>query len=185
MERKVSERSLRKARELLAGNIPLSKYLSDVTRLNLDTHGKMCCPVHDESTPSFHYNDERKTGNCFGCHVGGTVVELHMYIQRKEIEGYSQVRAVKDLSRKYSIEIPDLFVYEVPESDRIRKSTRKRGDGYTDEYYYERLRHLTKSSMQCPLAVRLEISKTLDDIYMGRTAIAEGYTKCVQLMNRR
>ena len=185
MERKVSERSLRKARDLIAASVPISKYLYDITRLNVDTHGKVCCPIHDESTPSFHYNDERKTGNCFGCHKGGSIVEIHMYVQRKEIETYSQVRAVRDLARKYNVEIPDLYTYEMPESDRVRKSKRKRGDGYTDDYYFERLKHLTKSSLQCTTEVRLEISKTLDNIYMGRETVAEGYTKIRNLMQRR
>lgn len=178
MERQVSERNLRKARDTIADHVTVSKYLSDMLQRNLDSQGKICCPVHDEGTPSFHYDDTRKTGHCFGCHVGGTIVELHMHIKRKENPHYSQIRAVKDLSRKYNVEIPDLFSHEIATEDRVKKSSRVRRSANTDTYFKEKLNYVTKASLQAPKETRLLISKTLDDIYMGRITVRDGYIAC-------
>lgn len=39
---------------------------------------KVCCPFHQEDTPSFSYSIEKNTWRCFGaCKRGGDVIELH------------------------------------------------------------------------------------------------------------
>ena len=58
------------------------------------------CPFHDEKTASFSVNPERQIYKCFGCSVGGGVINFIM-----EIEGLEFVNAVKHLSDQYSIEI--------------------------------------------------------------------------------
>ena len=58
------------------------------------------CPFHDEKTASFSVNSERQIYKCFGCGVGGGVINFIM-----EIEGMEFVIAVKHLADQYSIEI--------------------------------------------------------------------------------
>ena len=58
------------------------------------------CPFHGEKTPSFSINPERQIYKCFGCGVGGGVINFIM-----EIEGMEFVDAVKFLGDQYSIDI--------------------------------------------------------------------------------
>ena len=58
------------------------------------------CPFHGEKTPSFSVNPERQIYKCFGCGVGGGVINFIM-----EIEGMEFVNAVKHLADQYSIEV--------------------------------------------------------------------------------
>ena len=58
------------------------------------------CPFHGEKTASFSVSPERQIYKCFGCSVGGGVINFIM-----EIEGMEFVNAVKHLADQYSIEI--------------------------------------------------------------------------------
>ena len=63
------------------------------------------CPFHEEKTASFSVNSERQIYKCFGCNVGGGVINFIM-----ELEGMEFVNAVKHLADQYSIE---LQIYEI------------------------------------------------------------------------
>ena len=39
-----------------------------------------CCPLHDESTASFHIDEARQIWHCFGCGLGGDVFELGRHL---------------------------------------------------------------------------------------------------------
>ena len=41
-----------------------------------------CCPLHSEKTASFAVNPEKQRFHCFGCHVGGDVVDFIMKLKR-------------------------------------------------------------------------------------------------------
>ena len=58
------------------------------------------CPFHDEKTASFSVNSERQIYKCFGCNVGGGVINFIM-----EIEGMEFINAVKHIAHQYSIEL--------------------------------------------------------------------------------
>jgi len=58
------------------------------------------CPFHGEKTASFSVNSERQIYKCFGCNVGGGVINFIM-----EIEGLEFLNAVKHLADQYSIEL--------------------------------------------------------------------------------
>ena len=58
------------------------------------------CPFHGEKTASFSVSPERQIYKCFGCSVGGGVINFIM-----EIEGMEFVNAVKHLADQYSIEL--------------------------------------------------------------------------------
>ncbi|MDR1950590.1 MAG: DNA primase [Spirochaetaceae bacterium] len=71
-----------------------------------------CCPFHNEKTPSFTVNPDRKLYYCFGCHKGGTIIDFVM-----EMDKLSFVEAVEVLAKKTGIEI----IYDYPgnvEQDR-------------------------------------------------------------------
>lgn len=48
------------------------------SKVNLDDTPKVCCPFHDENTPSFSYNTSTGRWRCFGaCKTGGDVIDMH------------------------------------------------------------------------------------------------------------
>lgn len=59
-----------------------------------------CCPFHNEKTPSFQVNPEKKLFYCFGCHKGGNLLQFVM-----EMEGLSFVQAVTELAKRSGIPI--------------------------------------------------------------------------------
>lgn len=47
-------------------------------KVNLDQTPKICCPFHNEDTPSFSYSPDKGIWRCFGaCHFGGDVIAMH------------------------------------------------------------------------------------------------------------
>ena len=43
----------------------------------------VCCPLHDEDTPSCRYHESTNSFYCFGCQKGGDVTQLHRYFAEK------------------------------------------------------------------------------------------------------
>lgn len=51
--------------------------------IDLNSTPTICCPVHQEDTPSFSYKKERDTWRCFGaCKDGGDVIKMHMWYNK-------------------------------------------------------------------------------------------------------
>lgn len=46
--------------------------------VDFDVKTVVCCPLHDEETPSFRYYEETSSFFCFGCQTGGNIINLHM-----------------------------------------------------------------------------------------------------------
>lgn len=62
-----------------------------------------CCPFHDERTPSFYVNPERRSYKCFGCGVYGDGIDFVM-----RIEGKSFLEATRRLAEIYGVHLPQL-----------------------------------------------------------------------------
>ena len=60
------------------------------------------CPFHNEKTGSFTVSPSKGIYKCFGCGVSGNAIGFV-----KEIEQCSYVEAVKQLGKKYHIEVPE------------------------------------------------------------------------------
>lgn len=59
-----------------------------------------CCPFHNEKTPSFSVEPDRKFFYCFGCNKGGGLVSFLM-----EVEKLSYPEAVEALAKKLGIPV--------------------------------------------------------------------------------
>ena len=60
------------------------------------------CPFHNEKTGSFTVSPSKGIYKCFGCGVSGNAIGFIM-----EIEQCSYVEAIKQLGKKYHIEVPE------------------------------------------------------------------------------
>jgi len=62
---------------------------------------KGLCPFHQEKSPSFNVNPQRKGYKCFGCGAGGDAIGFVM-----EVEGKSFPEAVRKLAEQYGVHLP-------------------------------------------------------------------------------
>lgn len=75
------------------------------------------CPFHNEKTGSFTVSPSKGIYKCFGCGVSGNAVGFIM-----EIEQCSYVDAIKQLGKKYHIEVPER---EMTAEEQQRKDDRE------------------------------------------------------------
>lgn len=61
-----------------------------------------CCPFHNEKTPSFKINKEKKFYKCFGCGKYGDAIDFLM--QYKNI---NYIEAIKFIANKYKIQVEE------------------------------------------------------------------------------
>ena len=71
-----------------------------VTLKKRGANHQACCPFHNEKTPSFVVSPSKGIYKCFGCGKSGTAVGFIM-----EHENLSYTEALKDLAKKYHIEV--------------------------------------------------------------------------------
>ncbi|MBS2969728.1 DNA primase [Metabacillus sp. KIGAM252] len=69
------------------------------------------CPFHGENTPSFSVSPDKQIFHCFGCGAGGNVFSFLM-----QMEGYEFVEAVRQLSEKEGIALPEEVAQVSPSS---------------------------------------------------------------------
>lgn len=55
------------------------------------------CPFHSETEPSFYYHAQKNRFKCFGCGVGGDVIDLHIYWSAKNGRKIDFKQAVTEL----------------------------------------------------------------------------------------
>lgn len=59
------------------------------------------CPVHGEKTPSFSVSPDKQLYYCFGCHIGGTVIQFIM-----DVEHLAFPEAVEFLANRVGMALP-------------------------------------------------------------------------------
>ena len=88
--------------EVISAN-DIADVIGDYVQLKKQSSGMVgLCPFHKEKTPSFHVSPDKQLYHCFGCGVGGTVINFLM-----QAENFDFVEAVKFLAERASIPIPE------------------------------------------------------------------------------
>ena len=54
-------------------------------------HNKACCPFHHEKTPSFSIHPTKNIFKCFGCGVGGDVIEFTKLFYKTDFIGAGKI----------------------------------------------------------------------------------------------
>ncbi len=78
---------------------------------------KAVCPFHHEKTPSFIVNPDKQIFHCFGCGVGGNVVNFVMRQERMEFP-----EAVRFLAQKVNVTIPSDETPQALHANNIRQA---------------------------------------------------------------
>jgi DNA primase len=81
---------------------------------------KANCPFHNEKTPSFTVNPEKKIFFCFGCSTGGDIFKFVM-----DIEGLTFPEAARKLAQKAGVEYGDERSHTISPEDRERLELKK------------------------------------------------------------
>ncbi|MDR1419239.1 MAG: DNA primase [Treponema sp.] len=84
------------------------------------------CPFHNEKTPSFTVDPDRKMYHCFGCGQGGGIITFIM-----EMDKLTFPEAVETLARRFGIEIVyEHGGYELPAEDGGKKRAEETAELY-------------------------------------------------------
>jgi DNA primase len=75
-----------------------------------------CCPFHNEKTPSFSVHPGQQFFHCFGCGASGDVLEFQMKYHNLDFP-----TAMKELARRYQIEIPEKSMSPQEQEKRHRR----------------------------------------------------------------
>ncbi len=74
------------------------------------------CPFHREKTPSFHVSADKQLYHCFGCGVGGSVIQFTMAIENLDFSD-----AVRLLAERAGITIPETDSFDTEKESRKKK----------------------------------------------------------------
>lgn len=180
MEQTINEEQVNEARKIIKSKLLISKYLEDNNlKYGDEAEGKIRCPIHNENTPSFLYDDVKGAFNCFGCSAGGTVLELHYKIQKGLNPKYSYIKAIYDLSSKYDIEIPNLFSADVRRNERTAKVSRwqqrrkENRQELIEERNEQKLDGYNTAFKNAPPKVKIIIGQLLDQYYLNQASASE------------
>src|SRR3989338_632396 len=78
---------------------------------------KAVCPFHHEKTPSFIVNPDKQIFHCFGCGVGGNVVNFIMKRERMDFP-----EAIRFLAKKTNVPIPADETPQAHHANNIRQA---------------------------------------------------------------
>ena len=79
-------------------------------KIDLDVTPKICCPFHEEDTPSFSYSASKGVWRCFGaCNFGGDVYALH----QKKFHFSKRSEAIADLNKRLGIKEEEILEEEL------------------------------------------------------------------------
>ncbi|PIF01596.1 MAG: DNA primase, partial [Paludibacter sp.] len=101
------------------------------------------CPFHDEKTPSFTVSPAKGIFKCFGCGKGGNSV--HFLMEHEQISYYE---ALKQLARKYNIEIVEKELTEEEKQAKNDRESMLLVNGYAQKYFENTLhKHIDGKSI--------------------------------------
>jgi DNA primase catalytic core len=92
--------------------VDISTIVGHYTQVN--THGKACCPIHNEKTPSLSIKKSKNIFKCFGCGAGGDAIKFVMLADKvtfaQALETIAQIANLPlEREEKYTPEQQEAF----------------------------------------------------------------------------
>lgn len=138
----------------------------DVYPVDFDNKPVVCCPLHDEDTPSCRYYEETNTFYCFGCQQGGNVIRLHrLFAERMNGRAVQYNEAVNFLY-DYFIRGKEQVGYIDTNANKLDKSIEKSTDVDLVRFnvYRENLEKSITHDRNINLHVKKQVWSLLDNI---------------------
>ena len=118
----------------------LEKYGFSLGRNNF-----MCCPFHNEKTPSFKVYSENRKFKCFGCGEGGSVIDFVMkYFELNFKQAIEKINA--DFGLGLSLKAPSRYqqmeMAKIARQKRIQREAQESAERDVDDIYCSLLAEL-------------------------------------------
>lgn len=92
------------------------------------------CPVHGEKTASFSVSPDRQLYYCFGCHIGGSVIQFIM-----DVEHLTFPEAVEFLANRAGMAMPEEVNDAAMQRERARRERLSEACNLAARFYMETL----------------------------------------------
>lgn len=93
----------------------------DSKGIHTESNKQICCPFHDDSTPSFSVNFETNAWKCFGCQNGGRFIDLWKTYQNKyencHYSIYSAVETILEADSELQAALGFKSIYKTEEDE--------------------------------------------------------------------
>jgi len=101
----------------------------------------LCCPFHDDSTPSCGFNSRKGCYHCFGCHARGTTQTLLLALLNGDHEEYyKRIAAIRGMEITLRNPDADKTVYEYRDKyGRLRKQVVVCWDEHGNKHFQQRI----------------------------------------------
>ena len=119
------------------------------------------CPFHNEKSPSFSVSPDKQIFHCFGCGVGGNVINFI-----SKIEGVGFKEAIEILAEKANITLPTNESKADTQREELKAKVYK-VNTFTLEYYHKKLYNQTSKIAQEYVKKRQLNSETLESFKIG------------------
>lgn len=89
--------------------------------IQLDKHNKACCPIHNESSPSFTVTPKKNIFKCFGCGAGGDGIRFVQLVDRVDF-----MEAVERIAAIATVALEEERVWTPEDRDKHQKAREER-----------------------------------------------------------
>ncbi len=97
---KVIMRRFYDAKTAINSSLQISAFLAD-NGIAVESNKQVCCPLHDDSTPSFSVNFATNEWKCFGCPDGGHYIDIWQKLTNKRTgSNYTIYSAVDNILKQ-------------------------------------------------------------------------------------
>lgn len=156
----------------------ISKYVNLTRRGN---NYWACCPFHMEKTPSMSVKAEDQFFKCFGCGVGGNVIQFVM-----QIENVDFMTAIEILCKNAGMEMPTLEENSEMQAIKKHRDTLLNILLDSSNFYIENLKnpkaqaqidYIKRRGLDENMLKKFKIGASIDYNSLPRYLMSKGYTK--------
>ena len=108
------------AKTAINSKYQISDYLES-KGIHVQSNRQICCPFHDDSTPSFSVNFETNEWKCFGCQDGGHFVDIWRAYENKYNNGhytvYSSTEAILSIDTELQVQLGFKSIFKSEEDN--------------------------------------------------------------------
>lgn len=122
--------------------LQISSFLAD-NGITVESNKRICCPLHDDSTPSFSVNFNTNEWKCFGCPDGGHYADIWMKLTNKRTGSkytiYSAIEQILKLNPSICDELGFKTIYETydEEFDLFKETIPLAGEKETSIFSFD------------------------------------------------